>query len=99
MDEFHTVSGRCDSVLSSRLNVFLDRIWRLTLGRWKRLLPFILANDYFSDYLFYMPSSRRSDPQVKAILLPHAAKALEPGLPRKNICASDHVLLGVEMEI
>jgi RNA exonuclease NGL2 len=63
-------------------------------------MPFmILADDYLSDYIFYMPSPRRSGPQVKGILLPHGAKALEPGLPRKNVCASDHVLLGVDMEI
>ncbi|KAJ9118178.1 hypothetical protein QFC22_004082 [Naganishia vaughanmartiniae] len=51
------------------------------------------------DYLFYLPSANRIGPQVNAVLLPHSAESLEPGLPRKNVCASDHVLLGVELQI
>lgn len=59
----------------------LHSLWRLTL-----------------DYLFDFPPTTPSAPRIepRRVLLPHATKDLEPGLPRKGVCASDHTLLGVE---
>lgn len=50
------------------------------------------------DYIFAFPSARLSKPPVK-LLLPHRTDDMEPGLPRKTVCASDHVLIGAEYEL
>lgn len=49
------------------------------------------------DYIFAFPSSRLRSP-VK-LLLPHQTEDMEPGLPRKGVCASDHVLIGAEYDL
>ncbi|CED84893.1 Transcriptional effector CCR4-related protein [Phaffia rhodozyma] len=47
------------------------------------------------DYIFLLPPATRPDspPKVIRYLLPHQVSDLEPGLPRKGISASDHVIV------
>jgi len=59
-------------------------LWRLTL-----------------DYLFIwdaVDNASPVSPKVLSVLTPHKTEDLEPGLPRKGLCASDHVALVAELE-
>jgi len=50
----------------------------------------------FADYIFFLSSEGyRAD--VRAILRPHKTEDLGTGLPRKDICGSDHISLAVKM--
>lgn len=46
--------------------------------------------------LFPRPSTARDYPPITALLRPHPDAVLAPGVPRKGVCSSDHVMLGVE---
>lgn len=48
------------------------------------------------DYIFLFPSNQ---PAVTALLPTHRTEVLAPGVPRKGICASDHVAIGAELAL
>jgi len=51
-----------------------------------------LLKQSWPDYIFILdPPSRTS--HVVGLLKPHTTKDMEPGLPQKAICGSDHVSL------
>lgn len=62
-----------------------------------------LKADYWldSDYIVALPSPSSSNtrPIPRKLLLPHRTEDIEPGLPRKGVCASDHVMIGAEFEL
>ncbi|KAF5374954.1 hypothetical protein D9758_000191 [Tetrapyrgos nigripes] len=47
------------------------------------------------DYIFVIDSSSRSS--VTGLLVPPKTEDLEPGLPRKGVCGSDHVSLSADL--
>jgi len=50
----------------------------------------------FADYIWVVdPPDRRA--VVTCLLQPHITDNLEPGLPRKGVCGSDHVSLAAEV--
>lgn len=58
------------------------------------------------DYIFLFPAMDSGDnlpansspfPAVSALLPTHRTNVLDPGVPRKGICASDHVAIGAEL--
>ena len=52
----------------------------------------LLLKRLWPDYIFVLdPPSRTS--HVVGLLKPHTTKDMEPGLPRKGVCGSDHVSL------
>lgn len=61
------------------------------------------------DYIFLLPKVRqRADvqdqileryPPVSRLLRTHRTKTLQPGVPRKGVCASDHIAIGAEIEL
>ena len=53
-------------------------------------------SDFFVDYIWVIdPPDRRV--AVTRLLQPHTTDNLEPGLPRKGVCGSDHVSLAAEV--
>lgn len=51
------------------------------------------------DYIFMLPKSERQFPAVTRLLRTHRTETLQPGVPRKGVCASDHVAVGAEIEL
>ncbi|EJD55159.1 Endonuclease/exonuclease/phosphatase [Auricularia subglabra TFB-10046 SS5] len=51
------------------------------------------------DYMFVLGAETEgtASPEVLRILRPHIATAMEPGLPRLHVCASDHVSLAADV--
>lgn len=50
------------------------------------------------DYIFLLPAQdAQRPPVITKLLQPHQTQDLEPGLPRKGVCASDHVAVGGEI--
>lgn len=82
-------------------------LWRLTLGEYKTLNACLLVLTrvrlFVPDYILRPPSTSNTTPAEKhlphKILLPHKTQDMEPGLPKKGVCASDHTLIGAEYEI
>lgn len=51
---------------------------------------------YSTDYIFILdPVDRQS--AVVGLLKPHSTDNLQPGIPRKGVCGSDHVSLCAEL--
>jgi RNA exonuclease NGL2 len=48
------------------------------------------------DYIFLFPPSH---PTITALLPTHTTSVLEPGVPRRGVCASDHIAIGAELRI
>lgn len=44
-----------------------------------------------------MRNTRNDYPPITALLRLHPEDTLQPGVPRKGVCSSDHVMLGVEL--
>ncbi len=38
-------------------------------------------------------------PTVTRLLRTHRTETLQPGVPRKGVCASDHIAIGAEIEL
>lgn len=53
------------------------------------------------DYIFLYPDHPTSQhlPIVTGLLSTHSTEILRPGIPRKNVCASDHMPIGAELMI
>ncbi|EST05715.1 Endonuclease/exonuclease/phosphatase [Kalmanozyma brasiliensis GHG001] len=51
------------------------------------------------DYIFMLPKSEGRYPSVTRLLRTHRTETLQPGVPRKGVCASDHVAIGAEIEL
>lgn len=55
------------------------------------------------DFIFLVPTSAASGdgqyPKVTKLLRTHRTDTIKDGLPRKGICASDHVAIGAELEL
>lgn len=66
------------------------------------------------DYVFLLPSPFKAIasassgdagekiaafPKVTALLPTHRTEVLEPGVPRKGVCCSDHIAIGAEIEM
>lgn len=49
------------------------------------------------DYIFLFPSNEQIT--VTALLPTHRTEVLAPGVPRKGVCASDHVAIGAELAL
>lgn len=68
--------------------------WKTVLGLFTSLITLIrhLISRIYIDYIFVLdPPSRTS--HVVGLLKPHTAEDMEPGLPQKNVCGSDHISL------
>lgn len=58
--------------------------------------PCLLLKRLYPDYIFILdPPSHVS--HVVGLLKPHITKDMEPGLPQKDVCGSDHVSLVSEI--
>jgi len=80
----------------SGIQTFGDRVTSLASTRLGRHEPEWTSYTHFwktvLDYIFVLdPPSRAS--HVVGLLKPHTAKDMEPGLPQKGVCGSDHVSL------
>lgn len=52
------------------------------------------------DYIFILPPSDQAQTaKVTSLLRTHRTETLQPGVPRKGVCASDHVAIGAEIEL
>ncbi|GAK64207.1 endonuclease/exonuclease/phosphatase [Moesziomyces antarcticus] len=59
------------------------------------------------DYIFMLPKVETSTearaapsyPTVTRLLRTHRTETLQPGVPRKGVCASDHIAIGAEIEL
>lgn len=57
------------------------------------------------DYIFMLPKAAADDkgpkiyPRVTRLLRTHRTETLQPGVPRKGVCASDHIAIGAEIEL
>lgn len=56
------------------------------------------------SYIFLLPPSTlakdsRRQPRFTALLQPHASATMDPGLPRKGVCGSDHIAVAAEIEL
>ncbi|TKY87667.1 hypothetical protein EX895_003248 [Sporisorium graminicola] len=53
------------------------------------------------DYIFMLPKANPSVseqyPTVTRLLRTHRTETLQPGVPRKGVCASDHIAIGAEI--
>lgn len=47
------------------------------------------------DYIFLFGPQ----PAVRALLPTHRTAVLEPGVPRRGVCVSDHVAIGAELQM
>lgn len=47
------------------------------------------------DYIFLFPDQVT----ITALLPTHRTETLAPGVPRKGVCASDHVAIGAEISL
>lgn len=64
---------------------------------------------FCADYVFVFPPTKSVQgqeqeqesmdqvPQVTALLRTHRTETLQPGIPRKGVCASDHIAVGAEI--
>ncbi|KZO98379.1 Endonuclease/exonuclease/phosphatase [Calocera viscosa TUFC12733] len=68
-----------------------EAMWTSFTPLWRLTLDYIFVWDGVHD-------ERHVDPRVLSVLAPHKTESLEPGLPRKGICASDHIALAAEVE-
>ncbi|KDN35683.1 Endonuclease/exonuclease/phosphatase [Tilletiaria anomala UBC 951] len=56
------------------------------------------------DYIFLLPTSRVDGkapemyPRVLSLLPTHRTHVLQPGIPRKSVCCSDHIAIGAEID-
>ena len=44
-------------------------------------------------------AEKKGRPNVTALLQMHRTEVLTPGIPRRGVCASDHVLIGAEFQL
>ncbi|SPO32088.1 related to NGL3 - putative endonuclease [Ustilago trichophora] len=58
------------------------------------------------DYIFMLPKPKQGEsdeseqyPTVTRLLRTHKTETLQPGVPRKGVCASDHIAIGAEIEL
>ncbi|CAO1626636.1 unnamed protein product [Jaminaea pallidilutea] len=54
------------------------------------------------DFIFLLPLTRGAAnpyPRVTKLLRTHPTDVLKVGLPKKNVCVSDHVAIGAEIEV
>ena len=60
------------------------------------------------DYIFMLPRAKHGEvegegsqqyPTVTRLLRTHKTETLQPGVPRKGVCASDHIAIGAEIEL
>ncbi|GAC98908.1 hypothetical protein PHSY_006503 [Pseudozyma hubeiensis SY62] len=60
------------------------------------------------DYIFMLPrhskqgqasSASEPYPTVTRLLRTHRTETLQPGVPRKGVCASDHIAIGAEIDL
>nr|CDI56283.1 uncharacterized protein BN887_03583 [Melanopsichium pennsylvanicum 4] len=58
------------------------------------------------DYIFMLPKDKKQGgkaeeqyPTVTRLLKTHRTETLQLGLPRKGVCASDHISIGAEIEL
>lgn len=61
------------------------------------------------DYIFMLPKDKQgvqaspapmeAYPTVTRLLRTHPTDTLQPGVPRKGVCASDHIAIGAEIEL
>lgn len=49
------------------------------------------------DYLFVLEGGAGAPPRVVRVLKPLPAEAMEPGLPKLGVCASDHMSLAADI--
>lgn len=55
-----------------------------------------LLTQHITDYIFILdPPDKRS--VVIGLSRPHRTEDLDPGLPRKGVCGSDHISLSAEI--
>ncbi|WFC98151.1 hypothetical protein MYAM1_000875 [Malassezia yamatoensis] len=64
-------------------------LFHLTLGMSQANADYIM--------LFPLADTGNSYPAITALLRLHPDAALKPGIPRKGVCSSDHVMLGAEI--
>lgn len=75
--------------------------WKTVLGELSEPAPPSLNSvigelNGFADYIWVIdPNDRRA--VITRLLRPHMTDNLEPGLPRKGVCGSDHVSLATEV--
>ncbi|KZT55970.1 hypothetical protein CALCODRAFT_337396 [Calocera cornea HHB12733] len=68
-----------------------EAMWTSFTPLWRLTLDYIFALNGVED-------NEAVEPRVLSVLAPHTTATLEPGLPRKGICASDHIALAAEVE-
>jgi len=69
-------------------------LFKLTLGESSYRHQSIDHQLTFADYLLVLPAP---NVQITQVLRPGTAEELGDGLPRKGICASDHIAVGCEI--
>jgi len=86
IDKSLLFGSRCDKAMSK--NACFEPIWTSFTHYWQATL----------DYIF-MVDGVGCHSQVTALLQGVDAPKLEPGLPRKGVCGSDHLSLSVEVVV
>lgn len=83
--EIRTLGDRVTSIPSTKQGRY-EPEWTSYTHFWKTVLDYIFVLD---------PPSRTS--HVVGLLKPHTTEDMEPGLPKKGVCGSDHVSLVSEI--
>ncbi|CCM05171.1 uncharacterized protein FIBRA_07380 [Fibroporia radiculosa] len=77
--------GNREPVSPGKLGAY-EPVWTSYTHYWKTVL----------DYIFVLPPHNH-EMVVTKIAKPHRTEALQPGIPRKGVCGSDHISLGAEL--
>ena len=102
--DVRTFGDRVTSIPSTRQGRYepewtsYTHFWKTVLGQFisLRTIACLLMKRLYLDYIFILdPPSHTS--HVVGLLKPHATDDMEPGLPQKGVCGSDHVSLVSEI--
>lgn len=66
--------------------------WQTTLGTCLHHIQPLDANHTIIDYIFFT-----GEGEVRSLIRPHRTEDFGAGLPRRGVCASDHVSLGCSL--
>lgn len=70
-----------------------SQLFRLTLGECATQSPLT------PDYIMIFPLASGKHPNITSLLGLHPQDILAPGVPRRGVCASDHILIGAEIAL
>ncbi|EJD34094.1 hypothetical protein AURDEDRAFT_117774 [Auricularia subglabra TFB-10046 SS5] len=96
--ETHTALGAFESTFRS-----YTHYWKAALGNGVLTAALYNAGCLTAaqslDYMFMLGAETEgtASPEVLRVLRPHITTAMEPGLPRLHVCASDHVSLAADV--